>query len=56
MLEEKDEQVQFAMAAALVELEMWSNSPIPERITKDSVLTIEADPFSEKGNDNDSSH
>lgn len=27
MLKEKDEFLQFAMAAAMVELEMWSNSP-----------------------------
>jgi hypothetical protein len=30
MLKEKDDHVQFAMAAAIVELEMWSNSPCLE--------------------------
>lgn len=49
MLQEKDERLQFAMAAALVELEMWSNSPIIER--QDEVVgpSIEPDPFREKG-------
>ena len=30
MLKEQDEFLQFAMASAIVELEMWSNAPIPE--------------------------
>lgn len=49
MLQEKNEQLQFAMAAALVELEMWSNSPIIDRTTQDTILVVEADPFCEKG-------
>ena len=46
MLAEKDERIQFAMAAGIVELEMWSNSPIVER---EPVYEAEADPFCEKG-------
>ena len=30
MLKEQDEFLQFAMASAMVELEMWCNAPIPE--------------------------
>ena len=49
MLQEKNERLQFAMAAALVELEMWSNSPIIERTTHDIIVMVEPDPFCEKG-------
>lgn len=52
MLAEKDERIQFAMAAGIVELEMWSNSPIVER---EATYEVEADPFCEKGWNNDSS-
>jgi hypothetical protein len=45
MLSEKNEGLQFAMAAALVELEMWSNTPIVERTEYEA----EPDPFCEKG-------
>lgn len=31
MLKEQDEFLQFAMASAIVELEMWCNAPIVER-------------------------
>lgn len=48
MLAEKDERVQFAMAAAIVELEMWSNAPIVERDTQPAYEVVE-DPFCEKG-------
>jgi hypothetical protein len=30
MLQEEDEFLQFAMASAIVELEMWCNAPIVE--------------------------
>jgi hypothetical protein len=30
MLKEQDEFLQFAMASAMVELEVWCNAPIPE--------------------------
>lgn len=49
LLKEEDEQLQFAMAAALVELEVWSNSPVIERLAENPVLGIEADPFRQKG-------
>jgi len=48
LLAEQDEQLQFAMASALVELEMWSNSPVIERSRDPVAITVEADPFREK--------
>ena len=34
IMEEKDEAVQFGIAAAITELEMWSNAPIQKRDIK----------------------
>jgi len=43
----EDEQMQFAIAAAITELEVWSNSPI---IVRQAPLPMEEpDPFCEKG-------
>lgn len=46
MLKEENETLMFAMASALVELELWSNSPIPG----DEPYAAQAgDPFCEQG-------
>ena len=49
LLAEKDESLQFAMAAALVELETWSNTPVIERAKEAPAFEVVADPFCEKG-------
>lgn len=49
LLAEQDEGLQFAMAAALVELETWSNTPVIERAKESPHFEVVADPFCEKG-------
>lgn len=49
MLKQKDDHLQFALAAAMVELDMWSNSPCPTMIGNETgPFAVEAtDPYPE---------
>lgn len=49
MLKQTDERLQFAMAAAMVELDMWSNTPCPiiARDEKGQYVAQAADPYTE---------